>query len=456
MKKTNLLFALLLTALGLSAQDTVHVTGCSTFWKDGNPVTGFNLVVSFTNPNIPVPPITFPGDTSQGCLTAAIPTASIPPGTTAVGVGPVKDVNPLNGVTVEDLEAIARHILGLEPLPSPYAMIAADINKSGSITTFDLVEARKLIIGQYSTFPNNTSWRFVDSEFTFPDPLNPFKSAFPESVSEPDAINLDGETLNFVGIKTGDVTGDAEKKGNKYKGPLTTDSMLVVLPDTLLPGGLNEVLVPVYVVAPVGSARVLQLEFRSIEPSVKIMDMTSGTLSLSKSSNDPNYFVSSTGTARTALASSSTLNIVPGKAVFHLLLQVESLEPIALKDALSLSTNSMPCFAAKSNKSYRLMLKFGNATSSIFSPSANTLRATPATPNPFTDKALVQIELNETAPVLLEVFGLDGRLRWSEERTLPAGPQTLTIPAEALTPGSTGLYRVRAGAGVATGKVARQ
>src|SRR5690606_38908605 len=63
---------------------------------------------------------------------------------------PVKDDNPLNGVTTFDLVLISKHILGSEPLNSPYKMIAADANKSGSITTFDIVEFRKLILGIYT------------------------------------------------------------------------------------------------------------------------------------------------------------------------------------------------------------------------------------------------------------------------------------------------------------------
>ncbi|HMX41290.1 MAG TPA: hypothetical protein PKD78_13220, partial [Saprospiraceae bacterium] len=60
---------------------------------------------------------------------------AIPFGSNAT-VTPTHDVNPLNGVSTYDLVLISKHILGLEPLPTPYKMIAADANKSGSITTF--------------------------------------------------------------------------------------------------------------------------------------------------------------------------------------------------------------------------------------------------------------------------------------------------------------------------------
>ncbi len=113
---------------------------------------------------------------------------------------PEKDDNPHNGVTTYDLVLISKHILNTEPLDSPYKMISADANKSGSITSFDIVELRKLILGVYVELPNNTSWRFVDSSFVFPNPQNPFQTGFP------DTIPLGNPSpYNFIGMKIGDV-----------------------------------------------------------------------------------------------------------------------------------------------------------------------------------------------------------------------------------------------------------
>ncbi|MEZ4919425.1 MAG: hypothetical protein R2792_10015 [Saprospiraceae bacterium] len=119
-------------------------------------------------------------------------------------ITPLKDDNPLNGVTTFDLVLISKHILGLEPLNSPYKMIAADANNSHSITTFDIVEFRKLILGIYNELPNNTSWRFVDKSFNFTDNTNPFVDQYPENISIADIQSHQlGE--DFVGIKVGDV-----------------------------------------------------------------------------------------------------------------------------------------------------------------------------------------------------------------------------------------------------------
>lgn len=122
-------------------------------------------------------------------------------------VTPEKDMNPTNGVSTFDLVKIQKHILGVETLDSPYKMIAADINRSGSITTFDVVRLRKLILNIDTEFEDNTSWRFIDKNFVFADPTDPFATSFPEVVSIND-LSQD-EAANFVAIKVGDVNNTA-------------------------------------------------------------------------------------------------------------------------------------------------------------------------------------------------------------------------------------------------------
>jgi len=145
-------------------------------------------------------------------------------------IAPEKDDNPLNGVTTYDLVLISKHILGLEPLNSPYKMIAADANKSGSITTFDIVEIRKLILGIYTELPNNTSWRFVDKSFSFPNANNPFQTAFPEVITVADAmLHQLGE--DFAGVKIGDVNNTAVANATMQAEERTTNTAIFDIED---------------------------------------------------------------------------------------------------------------------------------------------------------------------------------------------------------------------------------
>ena len=123
-------------------------------------------------------------------------------------VTPSKNLEPLNGVSTLDLVLISKHILGIELLDSPYKLIAADANNTGTITTLDLVKIQRLILGLDDDFAPLDSWCFVDAGFTFPDVENPFQTTIPEIYP---INNFNGEMIDidFVGVKVGDVNGTA-------------------------------------------------------------------------------------------------------------------------------------------------------------------------------------------------------------------------------------------------------
>ena len=96
-------------------------------------------------------------------------------------ITPEKDMNPLNGVSTFDLVLISKHILGITQFDTPYKYIAADVNKSGSITAFDMVQLRQLILNITSEFPNNDSWRFVEGGYEFTS-ANPAAESFNDGI----------------------------------------------------------------------------------------------------------------------------------------------------------------------------------------------------------------------------------------------------------------------------------
>lgn len=121
---------------------------------------------------------------------------------------PKLNENPLNGVSTFDIVLIQRHILGIQVLSSPYKMIAADVNNSRSISTLDMIQLRKLILGLDTKFTNNRAWRFVDAAYVFPNPTKPWQGSFPESSSI--ASWRPTASSNFVAIKIGDLNSSAK------------------------------------------------------------------------------------------------------------------------------------------------------------------------------------------------------------------------------------------------------
>jgi len=131
---------------------------------------------------------------------------------------PERNYDHINGISTYDLVVMNRHILGLESINSPYKLIAADINRSGTITAFDLVILRKLILRLIDDFPNNTSWRFIKRDFSFDDPTNPLKEYFPEVYT---IDNVPGKDMNiggFIAVKVGDLNTSASTTNNISQG----------------------------------------------------------------------------------------------------------------------------------------------------------------------------------------------------------------------------------------------
>ena len=121
-------------------------------------------------------------------------------------ITPEKYDAPLNGVSTFDLVLITKHILGQQEMTNPYQLIAADVNNSKTITAFDMVQTRKLILAIDDNFTNNTSWRFVEAGYEFTT-TNPLAEDFPEMATVRDLSH--DMAMDFVAVKIGDVNGNA-------------------------------------------------------------------------------------------------------------------------------------------------------------------------------------------------------------------------------------------------------
>ncbi len=132
----------------------------------------------------------------------------------------------LNGVTTFDLVLLNRHILNVEMLDSPYKIIAGDVNHSNSLTVSDIVALRKVILGINDYFPNNSSWRFVDANYQFPDPQHPFSQTFPE-FHNMNNLTLEHQSVNFKAIKIGDLNGSASVNNTTAIGSRSGEGLLI-------------------------------------------------------------------------------------------------------------------------------------------------------------------------------------------------------------------------------------
>jgi hypothetical protein len=188
-------------------------------------------------------------------------------------VNPSRDIDPLNGITVADIILIQKHILGLSPLNSPYKILAADIDNSQKVNGADIIQLRKLLLGYYSDFPQNTSWRFVDEDHVFMDPTNPWISDIPETYEIFDLqTNM---TINFKGYKVGDVNNTASPNDliAEHIDTRSNETQEIILSESTLDSGVEKW---IHFYKKEGDAlEALQLGFSFDQSQVEIVEVSS-------------------------------------------------------------------------------------------------------------------------------------------------------------------------------------
>ena len=143
-------------------------------------------------------------------------------------VRPVKEGDDKNGVTTLDLVRLQKHLLGIAVFDNPYLYIAADANNSKTVTAIDIVQLRKLILGQYDKLPNNQSWRFIESGHVFPNPSNPWASAFPETYIISPFQNAMND-IDFEAVKIGDLNLSASLNANSQEIRPRTEALCNIM-----------------------------------------------------------------------------------------------------------------------------------------------------------------------------------------------------------------------------------
>jgi len=136
-------------------------------------------------------------------------------------IEPNKRMDYGNGVTTQDLLIVQKHLLELKKIKSPYQLIAADINNSKSITAYDMILIRQIILRAIDKFPDNESWRFVKADYVFENPLDPFEEMFPASY-EVDFLPIISVNNNFTAVKIGDLNHSVTANQNQVNKSRTT------------------------------------------------------------------------------------------------------------------------------------------------------------------------------------------------------------------------------------------
>lgn len=349
-------------------------------------------------------------------------------------VTPHLDQDHLNGVSTFDLIVITQHILGTNLLDSPYKMIAADVNNSRSVTTLDVIEARRRILGIGEGFTNNTSWRFVAKDYAFPNPSNPWEGEFPELLS---FNNLSEEQqADFIGVKIADVNGSVLPNTFSQLEERSRGEFSLEIQDVEFEAGAT------YRV-PVSSAQLAaiagyQATFQ-FDAGIMVADIEYGEM-------QPEHF-------NLELLKQGLLPISwNGKGLdeaplFTMILQAKSKG--LLSEMLSLSSRITPVEAYdQEGQLMDLKLDFGDGKvqTARFELYQNE-------PNPFLDRTKISFYLPEAAKVQISIYDASGRSIRRMNGQFSSGRQQVWVEQKELGVSGVLYYRVTAGQHTATRKM---
>ena len=347
-------------------------------------------------------------------------------------VTPSKDINIRNGVSTYDLLQIQRHILTLDTLDSPYKIIAADINHSNSISAFDLVVMRKVILFDSDTFPNNTSWRFVPSDFVFSNPVDPFDDDFPESIEFTD---IQGNTnADFTGIKIGDVNGSANPDEiiNPLEDRNSRDTIQFYIDNQILKKG-EKVEIPIKVES---FEKMIGLQFAlSFDPSaIEIEEIKSENLTGFTQKNIGLKYKNQ-GLITVSWDNLNQVNSYGDGDLFQLTIKV--LRDTDLSKALSFNPELLESEAYNFNNDILALTLSFNAEQKSLQGQEKELQLFP---NPFSEKIVMRFNLEDENAQLL-IYDYQGKLVFEKSKEFRRGNNEIEILGSQL-PGE-GVYFVQ-------------
>lgn len=373
------------------------------------------------------------------------------PAGTYVCITPTLEDDPLNGVDVLDLSLITKHYFGLEPLNTPYKLIAADANKSGTVTTFDIVELRKLILHHYESLPNNTSWRFINVAQVFSNPQNPFA----EILEENNCLTITDSavaSMKFIGIKTGDVNLSA-KASSKYptvppsdslagsveeRGPETAIYYFDAADRTVSEGEIFTLKIN-------GNPDLTAWQFSLNADFLEVLDIIPGNF---QNMIDFGVFTQPSGNG----AYITSLAFQP---VTDFSIQFKAQKSGKISDWLYFSNVLTPSLGYTDNLQVGIELRFSESSNTSFTLGAgNVLHQN--SPNPWQHTTVMPFELQAASDVTIRITNAAGKVVATQSGWYPAGYHTVKIDQSQVKAKGVYFYQIETAGGVLTRKMVKE
>ncbi len=357
-------------------------------------------------------------------------------------ITPEKDMNHGNGITTFDIVLLSKHVLGLKKLDSPYKMIAADINHSGTISAYDMVLLRQVILGMKTDFPNNTSWRFIDANYEFLYPENPFDENYPE-VYEIKDLSADMMSLDFIAVKIGDLNNTAAvNQLQTTESRNTNKSLNIQIAEQVKKAG--ETITVDFKASNFQSILGYQftLDFDGNDLAFEQIKMGNQT-----SFENFNLSMIQRGIITTSWNESEAVNLANDEVLFSIVFKAKN--DVRISEAVKISSDITAAEA------YTGTEEVINVHLEVFKPFKTTdgFKLFQNVPNPFTGETIIGFELPTASATTLTIFDMSGKMVKVQKGTHPKGYNQILLNGKAFDEHGMFYYQLETNQGIETKKM---
>ncbi len=342
-----------------------------------------------------------------------------------------------NGVSTLDLVRIQKHLLGKELFDSPYQFIAADATNNQQISAIDLIEIRKLILGIYTEFPHNESWRFVATTAGLIDVTNPWPFV-EQNDFQYDGVSLTG--LNFVGVKIGDVNNTVEANALQIlpRGARRLMNVKAEADVQAVEGGIVNVTLTI-------PEALAGFQWTLESKGLEFVGISSDDILI----GNENVGILENGLL-TMSWNQSDLSTVTARKESKIIIQFMATQTGNVLDMISISDRVTEAEAYTIDEEI-LDVKLNRTSSSAEADFALYQNE----PNPWTGSTTIRFDLPEAGSVKLSIFDVTGQMIKAIEKQYVAGTHSITLSRKEIAANGILYYRLDSGNYSATKKMIR-
>jgi hypothetical protein len=342
----------------------------------------------------------------------------------------------LAGISTADVMAIGQHLLGQKPLTLAEAWLAADINRSGTLSIADMVALRRAILHQWSGLQAGF-WRMAPTALLESGLASLQESGLWEGTYQLLDVSLSLHELHFTAIKAGDVDGSS--RPGALQGPQVFRYLDIREAPRALRAGEQ---VSLTFAGPAGE-RLAGFQLCLAYPDAALR--FEGLQARGLSNLGPEHLMAaSPGLIR--FSWDNLLQPVSAGEEALFTLTFTALRDLEGHEWLWLQRDGYEAeyYFAQEQKA-TVVLRWPEQSAAPF------IRETvlhPARPNPFTAQTRIDFDLALEGPASLSVYDLNGRLVHEQRGLFPAGAHSFLIPGSDLPGPGQYHYQLRTTTGV--------